>query len=336
MHYRVAVRDVITVAIGIKEQVRRVHDPDSTVPGQGGVGEARLVGENLVRVVGAIAIGVHVHGDAAAAGRVVRRRLRLAVVLGAVIFVSADLPQSGRIRVLHIMRNPQPSTDIKAQMCWLGDQWLVQHRLDSQAVLQVETRKTLPRAEPIASNQRLCLEQHTTGLMKLVVGRPGRLGFKHLAGRRLVAGPVFPLAAEQAFEEIALNRWPVAPEPTSAVAVENLDRQLVPLSLDQAAGRHFVAFGQTIALLCIGGEAACAPKTFAIDECLMRGVARVDCQCDRFDPKIAPAKRRPVVRHHHPAAIPADTVGTGCPVRQRYSRRLPLPRPSAWPTGEES
>ena len=255
MHHRVAVRDVVGIAVGIKQQVRRVHHPDPVAAGQRRVGQAEFVGENLVRVVSAIAVGVLVHGDAAAAGRVMRRRLGLAVVLGSVIFVAADLSQPGRVRVLHVMRNPQPPARIETEMRRLRHQRLVQHGLDGQAVVQLESRKTLARAEPLTVHQRLRLEKHAAGLMKLVVGGAGRLGSERLARRRRFrAGSVFPLAAEQAFEKVALNRRAIVPELAEAVAVENLDGEFVPLALGQAAGRHLVALGFAIARLGIRRE----------------------------------------------------------------------------------
>ena len=70
---------------------------------QGGVGEAEFVDEHLVGVVGAIAIGVLVDGDAAAAGCVVRGRLGLSVVFGAVILVATNLAQPGRVGVLDVV-----------------------------------------------------------------------------------------------------------------------------------------------------------------------------------------------------------------------------------------
>ena len=74
----------------------------------------------------------------------------------------------------------------------------------------------------------------------------------------------------------------------------------------------------------------------AIDERLVRGVAGIDCQRDRLDPKIAAAERRPVVRHLHPAAVPPGAgrpLGLGIP---RHGDLLPILRPSAWPSGEKT
>ena len=103
VHFGVAVRDVIAVFVRVKQQVRRVHHPCTVVSRQGGVGEAEFVDEHLVGVVGAIAIGVLVDGDAAAAGCVVRGRLGLSVVFGAVIFVATNLAQPGRVGILDVV-----------------------------------------------------------------------------------------------------------------------------------------------------------------------------------------------------------------------------------------
>ena len=102
----VGVRDVITVFVRVKQQVRCVHHPCTVVSRQGGIGEAEFVDEHLVVVVGAIAIVVLVDSDAAAAGYVVRGRLGLAVLFGAVILVATDLAQPGRVGVLDVVRYP--------------------------------------------------------------------------------------------------------------------------------------------------------------------------------------------------------------------------------------
>ena len=337
MHHRIAVRDVVGVAVGIKQQVRRVHHPDPVAAGQRRVGQAEFVGENLVRVVSAIAVGVIVHGDTAAAGRVMRRRPGLAVVLGSVILVATNLPQPGRVRVLHIMRNPQPPARIETDMRRLRHQRLVQHGLDGQAVGQLESRKALAWAEPLAVHQRLRLEKHATGLVKLVVGGTGRLGLERLAKRRqLCAWSIFPLAAEQALEKVALYRRAVAPELAEACGVENLDGEFVPLALAQAAGRHLVALGLSVAWLGPRRKAARATEAFAVEERLVRGVARVNCQRDRLDPKIASAERRPIVRHLHPASVPAGADWPRAAGLPRHGDRLPFQRPSARPSGKEA
>ena len=139
VHHRVAIRDVVGIAVGIKQQMRGVHHPDPVAAGQCRIGQAEFIGEHLVRVVTAVAIRVFVDGNTAAARRVVGRRLGLAVILGPIILVAADLPQPGRIRVLHIMRNPQPTTRIETKMCRLRHQRLVQNRLNGQAVGQFKS-----------------------------------------------------------------------------------------------------------------------------------------------------------------------------------------------------
>ena len=73
--------------------VRITHVP--SCPGRAALAR-RFVDEHLVGVVGAIAIGVLVDGDAAAAGCVVWGG-GLAVVFGAVILVVTNLAQPGRI-----------------------------------------------------------------------------------------------------------------------------------------------------------------------------------------------------------------------------------------------
>ena len=336
MHHRVAVRDVVGVVVGIKQQMRRVHHPDSVAAGQRRIGQAEFASENLVRVVRAIAVGVLVHSDAAAAGRMMRRWPWLAVVLGSVILVATDLPQPGRVRVLHVMRNPQPPTRIETDMRRLLHQRLVQHGLDGQAVSQLESRKALAWAEPLAVHQCLRLEKHATGLVKLVVGGKGRLGLEWLAKwRQLCTWSIFPLAAEQALEKVSLYRWAVASELAEACWVKNLDGEFVPLALGQAAGRHLVALGLSVAWPGLRRKAARATEAFAVEERLVRDMARVNCQRDRLDPKIASAERRPIVWHLHPASVPASAGWPHAAGLRRHSDGLPFQRPSARPRSKE-
>ena len=84
---------------------------------------------------------------------------------------------------------------------------------------------------------------------------------------------VFPFAGEKALEEVALNRWAAAAEAACAVPIENLDRQLVPFALGQAAGWHLVALGQAVARCGIGREGAGATEAFAVEVRLVGRVA---------------------------------------------------------------
>ena len=273
VHFRVGVRDVIAVFVRVKQQVRCVHHPCTVVSRQGGVGEAEFVDEHLVGVVGAIAIGVLVDGDAAAAGCVVRGRLGLAVVFGAVILVATNLAQPGRVGVLDVVRYPEPSACIKAQVRRLRDQRLVQHCFDDESLGQFIFLQALGWAEPFPVDEFLCLEQHAAGFMKLVVGCTAWFGRERLAKRRGGAGTVFPFAGEKALEEVALNRRAAAAEAACAVPIENLDRQLVPFALGQAAGWHLVALGQAVARCGIRREGAGATEAFAVEVRLVGRVA---------------------------------------------------------------
>ena len=273
VHFRVAVRDVIAVFVRVKQQVRCVHHPCTVVSRQGGVGEAEFVDEHFVGVVGAIAIGVLVDGDAAAAGCVVRGRLGLAVVFGAVILVATDLAQAGRVGVLDVVRYPEPSACIKAQVRRLRDERLVQHGFDDESLSQFKFLQALGWAEPFPVDEFLCLEQHAAGFMKLVVRCAAWLGRERLAKCRLGVPPVLPLARKKALEEVALNRWATAAEAACAVPIENLDRQLVPFALGQAAGWHLVALGQAVARCSIRREGAGATEAFAVEVRLVGRVA---------------------------------------------------------------
>ena len=250
-----------------------MHHPRAVVPRQGGVGEAEFVDEHLVDVVVTIAVGVLMNGDAAAAGRVVRGWVGLAVVLGSVIFVAANLPQAGRVRVLDVVRDPQPAALVKAQVCRLRDEWLVQHGLNDEPVGQFKFLQALGRAEPFPVYEFLCFKQHAAGLVKLVVGCAVWLGRERLAKLRLGTGSVLPFASKKALEKVALNRWAVAAEPVIAVPIEYLDRQLVPFALGQAAGWHLVALGQAVARLGFRQKATGATEPFAVEERLVRRVA---------------------------------------------------------------
>ena len=94
-----------------------------------------------------------------------------------------------------------------------------------------------------------------------------------MAKRRGGAGTVFPFAGEKALEEVALNRRAAAAEAACAVPIENLDRQLVPFALGQAAGRYLVALGQAVARCGIRREGAGATEAFAVEVRLVGRVA---------------------------------------------------------------
>ena len=155
----------------------------------------------------------------------------------------------------------------------LRDQRLVQHGFDDESLGQFKFLQALGWAEPFPVDEFLCLEQHAAGLVKLVVGCAAWFGRERLAKCRGGAGTVFPFAGEKALEEVALNRRAATAESSLAVWVENLDRQLVPFALGQAAGWHLVALGQAVARCGIGREGAGATEAFAVEVRLVGRVA---------------------------------------------------------------
>ncbi len=100
MHHGIAVGNVISVCIGVKEQVGRVHDPDPAAAAHDRVRHVEPVDEDLVLVELAVAVGVFVNGDEIGAAVMLRRSGRDFVVVGAVVLVSAQHREARRIRVL--------------------------------------------------------------------------------------------------------------------------------------------------------------------------------------------------------------------------------------------
>ena len=102
------IRNVITVAIRIEKQVRRLHDKHAAVPEGDARGEVEPVDEILRAVGHAVGIRILEDRDPIRPARTVRRRLRHSVVDGARVAVDLHAFQSGRIRILQVLHDPEP------------------------------------------------------------------------------------------------------------------------------------------------------------------------------------------------------------------------------------
>ena len=96
------IRHVVAVAVGIKEQIRRLQHVNAAVAEAQSGREVQAGDEILGLAIAAVFIGVFENRDAIGAVRSLRRRLRHAVVDGAQILIDLDRlqipPDSGYCR----------------------------------------------------------------------------------------------------------------------------------------------------------------------------------------------------------------------------------------------
>ncbi len=127
-----AVRDVVAVAVGVEEQVGRVHHPHAAVARHGSRGEVEAVDEDRVTVVAAVGAGGFVDGDDVGAAVVVRRGGWDLVVMGAIVLVAGEHPDAGRVGVLPGLRDPEPPAVVEGKVEGLGDGGFVQDEFRSE------------------------------------------------------------------------------------------------------------------------------------------------------------------------------------------------------------
>ena len=132
-HLRIAVRHVVAVLVGVKQQVRRLRHVDAAVAQAHAGGEIQAGDEILRLAVAAGLVGVVEDGNAIGALRSTRRRQRHLVVLGAQPLIDFHGFEAGRVRVLEVLDDPHAAAVVERDRHGLAD-----HRLGGdQAHLQV-------------------------------------------------------------------------------------------------------------------------------------------------------------------------------------------------------
>ena len=158
-HFGWPVGNVVGVFIRVKHEIRRVHHPDSAVAVHCGVGHVQAFEHVFVFVENAVAVRVFMHRNDVRAAVVIRRRRRHFVEHRAVVLIATELPDSRRIRILTILRNPQPPAFVERHVRGLRDERLCEHQLHRETRLGAHFCKRFRRREPLARNVFRCGER---------------------------------------------------------------------------------------------------------------------------------------------------------------------------------
>jgi hypothetical protein len=112
-NFRIAVGPVVSIAIGIIEQVRRLADEHAIISDCDCGSEVETFDEGGDLIGAAVVIGIFEDFDAIRATGSLRRGLGHAVVLGAEVLVDRDWLESGGIRVLEVLDDPEAAPGIE-------------------------------------------------------------------------------------------------------------------------------------------------------------------------------------------------------------------------------
>ena len=314
MHRGRSIRHVIAIAIGIEEQIRRVHDPDTIATGQDGIGHVQSINEHLVLVERAIAIRVFVNGNHITAAIMIRRRRRNLVVVGAVILVAAEHLHAGGIRILTILRDPEPAARVIAQVRRLRDERFMQQLLDDEIIGGFELRRGFCRRKLRAVDELCRFAEHAVALVILVERSARRLLFERdpLGPRRIVACAPFPVAFEHALVEVIHDERRFAEEATGTGHVVNTDGDFVPLALAQETGRNLVAMIARSSAAELRGEGSASTDARAVNEYLVSIGETADVQRDGFGEQVPLVRREEAVMRLEPRTIPGEAVVVAC------------------------
>src|SRR5947209_5507771 len=118
----ITIRHIIIVAIGIKQQIRRVQHKDSAAAFHGCSGYIQAFEESLVLVVNTIAISVLVDTDFIGPDEMMGRWRRDFVINRAPITVMAQWLEAGGRGILEIFDHPQPATLVEVDEDRLANQ----------------------------------------------------------------------------------------------------------------------------------------------------------------------------------------------------------------------
>src|SRR5437660_1727270 len=121
MHCWVAIRYIITVSIGIEEQVRRVEHPNSAAATPPRRHNVQPIKKGRVLVENPVPLRILVNGDFIQAFEVTRGWRRNFVIDGPPEAVMADHPQSRRRWILAVLHDPHSAALVEIQKHRLSD-----------------------------------------------------------------------------------------------------------------------------------------------------------------------------------------------------------------------
>ena len=131
-HLRVAVRDIVAVAVRVEEQVGSCSTNTPPWPNAKPLARFSPVtkSEPSARLGGPVGIE---DGEPVGPFRPVRRRLGDAVVDRARIAIDLDSLQTRRVRVLQILHDPEPAAVVEVDRDRLAHCWFTRRNLNSEA-----------------------------------------------------------------------------------------------------------------------------------------------------------------------------------------------------------
>ena len=183
VHNRIAVRNVVSVFVRIKKQIRRIQHPDpATAVSQRGR-DVKAVDEGFVPVKHAIAVGVLVDGNLVASANVVGRRRRHLVVDRTPVVVATGHPETSRVRVLLILHNPHAAPLVEVQENRLLNQRLGEELIQLEVIEHLKLLERFSRR--MRPGQRLAKRNQTGKGQQRFFHRNGR---KPVEYRRIPAG----------------------------------------------------------------------------------------------------------------------------------------------------
>ena len=113
MNFGIAIWNVVTIFIGIEQQIRRIENPQASTSLNKRCRNIQPIDECLVFVVDPVTIGVFVDGDLVFSLHAMRRRIGYLVVNGSPPLILAKQRQTSRFGVLQILHHPQTTPLVK-------------------------------------------------------------------------------------------------------------------------------------------------------------------------------------------------------------------------------
>lgn len=239
-HLGRTIRNVVAVPIRIKEQVGRVHHPDSAVALDRGGGEIQAVDEDRVAVVSSVRPAGFMDREDVGAAVVVWRWGRDLVVVGAIVLVATQHPDAGRVGVLAGLRHPKPTTVVEGEVEGLGDGGFVEDEFGA------ETLEALLAGGRLGGRQRGARDlfgaaEDPLGFAEGGEGCSRWWGRKCGTGLIVPSGEVFPRAFEDTLDEVIHDERRGPQERGRALWQVDPDGDLVPLTLPEGADRDLVS-----------------------------------------------------------------------------------------------
>ena len=148
-HFRITVRNVVAILVGIKQQVRRIRHIHAAPSDRARCRDVEFIDEHFVLVVHTVAVRVFMDADSIRALEMIGRRGRDPVVDRSQKRVATDHFQAGGVRVLTIFHQPHPASFVPCHEQRLSDVGIAEHQLDRQVVRRVEVLHGFGGAERI-------------------------------------------------------------------------------------------------------------------------------------------------------------------------------------------